>query len=77
MRLATVAEVKNKLSEYMRRARKEDIVITRLGKPTAVLHHFGEDEMEDYLLEHDPKFKTKIEKRWHSYLKETLLTNGR
>jgi hypothetical protein len=26
--------------------------------------------MEDYLLEHDPKFKAKIEKRWKAYLRE-------
>ena len=25
---------------------------------------------EDYLLEHDPKFKAKIEKRWRNYLKQ-------
>jgi len=70
MKLVTVAEVKNKLSEYLKRAEKEDIVITRSGKATAILHHLGEDELEDYLLEHDPKFKAKIEKRWKAYLKE-------
>ncbi len=70
MKLVTVAEVKDKLSEYLKRAEKEDIIITRSGKPTAVLHHLGEDELEDYVLEHDPKFKEKIEKRWQNYLKE-------
>ncbi len=70
MKLVTVAEVKNKLSEYLKRAEKEDVIITRSGKPTAVLHHLGEDELEDYLLEHDPKFKAKIEKRWRNYLKQ-------
>ena len=70
MKLVTVAEVKNKLSEYLKLAEKEDVIITRSGKPTAVLHHLGEDEMEDYLLEHDPRFKAKIEKRWKNYLKE-------
>ena len=70
MKLVTVPEVKNKLSEYLKRAEKDDIVITRSGKATAVLHHLGEDELEDYLLEHDPKFKAKIEKRWKAYLKE-------
>ncbi len=70
MKLATVAEVKNKLSGYLKHSEKEDIVITRSGKPTAVIHHLGEDELEDYLLEHDPKFKAKIEKRWQNYLKD-------
>jgi len=70
MKLVTVAEIKNKLSEYLKRSEKEDIVITRSGKPTAVLHHLAEDELEDYLLEHDPKFKAKIERRWRNYIKE-------
>ena len=70
MKLVTVADIKNKLSEYLKRSEKEDIVITRSGKPTAVLHHLGEDELEDYLLEHDPKFKAKIERRWRNYIKE-------
>ncbi|MEW6324632.1 MAG: type II toxin-antitoxin system Phd/YefM family antitoxin [Nitrospirota bacterium] len=74
MKMATVAEVKNKLSEYLKRAEKEDVVITRSGKPTAVLHHLGEDELEDYLLEHDPKFKAKIERRWRHFLKHGGLT---
>ena len=70
MKLVTVAEIKNKLSEYLKLSEKEDVVITRFGKPTAVLHHLGEDDLEDYLLEHDPKFKAKIEARWKNYLKE-------
>ena len=70
MKLVSVAEVKNKLSQYLKQAEKEDVIITRSGKPTAVLHHLGEDELEDYLLEHDPKFKAKIEKRWRNYVKE-------
>ena len=70
MKLVTVAEVRNKLSQYLKQAEKEDVIITRSGKPTAVLHHLNEDELEDYLLEHDPKFKAKIEKRWRNYVKE-------
>ena len=70
MKLVTVAEAKNRLSHYLKHVEKEDVVITRSGKPTAVLHHLGEDELEDYLLEHDPKFKAKIERRWQQYLKE-------
>jgi antitoxin (DNA-binding transcriptional repressor) of toxin-antitoxin stability system len=54
MKLASVKDVKNNLSEYLKKAEQEDVIITKNGRPTAVLHHLGEDELEDYLLEHDP-----------------------
>jgi len=68
MKIASVKEVKDKLSQFLKTAEKEDVIITKNGKPSAVLHHLGEDEIEDYLLEHDPKFRAKIEKRWKKYL---------
>ena len=71
MKVATVREVKDNLSKFLEKAKKEEIVITRNGHPTAILHAFhDEDELEDYLLEHDPNFIRKIEKRWQNYQKE-------
>lgn len=70
MRVAGVKEVKDRLSHFLKTAEKEDVVITKNGRPTAILHHLGEDELEDYLLEHDRKFRRKIERRWREYLKE-------
>lgn len=67
MRLASVKDVKNKLSDYLKKAEREDIIITKNGKPTAVLHHLGDDDLEDYVVEHDPKFRKIIEKRWREY----------
>jgi len=69
MKIASVKEVKDNLSKFLKNAEQEDVVITKNGRPTAILHHLGEDELEDYLLEHDKKFKKKIEKRWKDYLK--------
>ncbi len=68
MKLASVKDVKNNLSEYLKKAEREDVIITKNGRPTAVLHHLGEDDLEDYLLEHDPKFRKLIEKRWKDYV---------
>ncbi len=68
MKIASVKEVKDHLSQYLKTAEKEDVVITKNGKPSAIIHHLGEDEIEDYLLEHDAKFRAKIEKRWKDYL---------
>ena len=70
MKIASVKEVKDNLSRFLKKAEQEDVVITRNGRPTAVLHHLADDELEDYLLEHDPKFKRKIEKRWRDYLEK-------
>ncbi len=70
MKIASVKEVKDKLSQFLKTAEKEDIVITKNGRPNAILHHLGEDELEDYLLEHDPKFRRKIETRWKQYLQK-------
>lgn len=67
MKLAGVKDVKNNLSGYLKKAEREDIVITRNGRPTAVLHHLGEDDLEDYIVEHDPKFRKIIETRWKAY----------
>ncbi|MEX0802488.1 MAG: type II toxin-antitoxin system Phd/YefM family antitoxin [Candidatus Binatia bacterium] len=73
MKIASIKEVKDKLSQYLKTAEKEDVIITKDGRPTAVLHHLGDDDMEDYILERDPRFRAKIEKRWKAYLR----TGGR
>jgi prevent-host-death family protein len=62
MKQVTVAEVKNSLSRYLRLAEKEQIVITRHGKPAGVLIGFeSEDDWFDYRLENDPRFLQRIE----------------
>ena len=70
MKIASIKEVKDHLSQFLKIAEQEDVVITQNGRPTAVLHHLGADELEGYLLEHDPKFRRKIEKRWKDYLRK-------
>lgn len=68
MKIASIKEVKDHFSQFLKQAEQEAVVITKNGRPTAVLHHLGEDELEEYLLEHDPKFRRKIHKRWKDYL---------
>jgi len=54
-------EVKDELSKYLRRAEKEEIVITRHGKPAGVLIGFSsEEDWFDYRLEHDPRFLARV-----------------
>ena len=68
MKLASVKDVKNNLSEYLKKAEQEDVIITMNGRPTAVRHHLGKNDLDDYLLEQDPKFRKLIEKRWKDYI---------
>jgi prevent-host-death family protein len=48
MRFASVAEVKNRLSEYLARARKtrEPIIVTHHGKPYALIQPLSERGLE-------------------------------
>lgn len=62
MKKAALSEVKDDLSKFLRLAEKEEIVITRHGKPAGVLIGFeDEDDWFDYRLENDPRFLKRIE----------------
>jgi prevent-host-death family protein len=62
MRKVPVSEMKDDLSRFLRMAEKEEIVITRHGKPAGVLIGFeSEDDWFDYRLENDPRFLKRIE----------------
>lgn len=62
MKRVALSEVKDDLSKYLRMAEREEIVITRHGKPAGVLVGFhSEDDWFDYKLENDPRFAGRIE----------------
>lgn len=62
MKKVALSEVKDDLSRFLRMAEKEQIVITRHGKPAGVLIGFeSEDDWFDYRLENDPGFLKRIE----------------
>ena len=63
MKQVPLSEVKDDLSKYIRLAEKEDIIITRHGKPAGLLIGFeSEDAWFEYRLEQDPAFLQRIEK---------------
>lgn len=74
MKFANVRELKNKTSEILRRAEKDDVVITSQGKPRAIISAITEDDFEDYLLEHSPAFLKALEQAREEYLREGGLT---
>ena len=63
MKEIALSEIKDDLSRYLREAEKQEILITRHGKPAGVLIGFqSEDDWFDYRLENDPRFLERIEK---------------
>lgn len=68
MRFANVRELKNKTSEILRIAEREEIVVTSKGKPRAIIKGISEEDFEDYLLENNPKFLVALEKARKEYM---------
>ena len=63
VRQVPLSEIKDDLSRYLHEAEKQEIVITRHGKPAGVLIGFeSEDDWFEYRLENDPRFLGRIEK---------------
>jgi prevent-host-death family protein len=62
MKKIALSEIKDDLSRYLRIAEKEEIIITRHGKPAGLLVGFeSEDDWFEYRLENDPRFLKRIE----------------
>jgi len=62
MKEVPLSEIKDDLSRYLREAERENIVITRHGKPAGILIGFeSEDDWFEYRLEHDPRFLRRVE----------------
>jgi len=63
MKRAALAEIKDQLSKFLHEAAKEEILITRHGKPAGVLIGFeSDDDWFDYKLENDPRFLGRVER---------------
>jgi prevent-host-death family protein len=62
MKTVALSTVKDQLSKYLRLAQKNQIVITRHGKPVGVLIGFAsEEDWFEYRLQNDPRFLDRIE----------------
>ena len=62
MKKVALSDVKDDLSRFLRLAEKEEVVITRHGKPAGVLIGFeSEDDWFDYRLENDQRFLARVD----------------
>src|SRR5438876_11897390 len=63
MKIASVADVKARLSAYLKDSREGPVVVTRNGKAVAVLLAVtDDDELERLVLAHSPKFQAILDK---------------
>ncbi len=63
MKARSMTEVKNDICRIIKEAERNEVLITRHGKPAAVMIGFhDEEDWLDYRLEHDEKFLRKIAK---------------
>src|SRR2546430_12761230 len=63
MKIASVADVKARLSAYLKESEAGPVVVTRNGKAVAVLLAVtDEDELERLILAHSPKFQALLDK---------------
>lgn len=61
MKRVPLHRVKDELSKFLRESEKEEVVITRHGRPAGVLIGFEtEEDWFDYRLENDPRFLSRI-----------------
>jgi prevent-host-death family protein len=62
MKIAPVAEVKAQFSAYLKSSAEGPVIVTRHGKPVAVLLSIeDEDELERLILAYTPKFQRVME----------------
>jgi prevent-host-death family protein len=62
MKIASVAEVKARFSAYVKASEEGPVVVTRNGKPVAVLLPVeNDDELERLMLAYSPRFRAVLE----------------
>src|SRR5204862_1880705 len=63
MKIASVADIKARLSAYLKESEQGPVVVTRNGKAVAVLLAVtDDDELERLVLAHSPKFQAILDK---------------
>jgi prevent-host-death family protein len=62
MKKVALSEAKDDLSRILRQAEKEEVIITRHGKPAGILIGFkSEDDWFEYRLQNDARFLSRVE----------------
>ncbi len=63
MKIASVADIKARLSAYLKESQEGPVIVTRNGKAVAVLLAVtDDDELERLVLAHSPRFQALLDK---------------
>jgi prevent-host-death family protein len=63
MKVASIADVKARFSAYLQASEDGPVVVTRNGKPVAVvLAVKGDDELEELILAHSPRLRAILDR---------------
>ena len=58
MKIASLAEVKNRLSYFVQESEQSPIIITRNGRPVAAIINIADEEdLDSLMLAHSPRFQ--------------------
>lgn len=70
MKFIAMRELRNNTSDLLNRLRREDMVVTRNGKPAAALIYLDEDLLEDFIIAHHPTLLHEVESAREEYGKK-------
>lgn len=70
MQFVALRELRINASGVLRRLAREDIVVTRNGKPAAALVRLDEDLLDDFILAHHPTLLREVERARREYLRK-------
>lgn len=77
MKIAPLAEVKAQFSRYVDEAQERPVVVTRNGRPVAVLIGApAPDDLERFVLAHTPRFRRLLEEAERRIEETGGLTHG-
>ena len=70
MKFVTLRDLKINPSKVVGRLAKEDLIVTRRGKPAAALVYLDEELLEDFILVHHPTLLKEVESARAEHLKK-------
>lgn len=76
MKFIAMRELRNNTSKILDQLAKEDIVVTRNGKPAAALVRLDEDLLEEFILAHHPTFLGEVEAARGEYRERGGIDHG-
>ncbi len=70
MKIVKLEDIKDKFDQFLEQAQDDDILVTKGGKVKGMICALSDEDLEDYLIENDPRFMKIIETRRERYKRE-------